>query len=177
MAVGTWRYQAELIPGEERGWIELDYRIGARRFPCRVELITTKPRLGGRRWWFVCPAGGRRVGRLHLPLVGPATVWAGRRAHGLEYASQGENRWARSARRVAKGVARLQSRPPSGNELAHRSVLVAPRLVTRNGGERTRRTIGLGGFAFVAGAGCVDLPPKPWKMRWATYQKRVNRIL
>src|SRR5262245_27440078 len=127
--VGAARYQAELIPGEERGWIELDYCIGARRFTCRVELITTRPRLGGRRWWFVCPAEGRRVGRLHLPRVGPAPVWAGRRAHRLEYASHGENKCARSARRVAKGVARLQGRAPSGNELAHRSVMVAPRIV------------------------------------------------
>src|SRR5262245_60770740 len=174
--VGVVRYQAELIPGEERGWIELDYCVGARRLTCRVELITTRPRLGGRRWWFVCPAERRRVGCLHLPLVGAALVWAGRRAHGLEYASQQENKWARSARRAAKGVARLQGRPPSGYELANRSVMVGPGISRRNG-EHSRRTIGVGGFAFVMGAGYVDLPPKPWKMRWATYQRRVNRIL
>ncbi len=48
------------------------------------------------------PAEGRRVGRLHLPLVGLGDfgqlggseavppVWAGRRAHRLQYASQRE---------------------------------------------------------------------------------------
>ncbi len=68
--VGAVRYEAQLTPGAERGWIELDYCVGPQRFACRVNLITTRPRLGGRRWWFECPAEGRRVGRLHLPLVG-----------------------------------------------------------------------------------------------------------
>src|SRR5262245_58691819 len=32
-----------------------------------IRLTTTRPRLGGARWWFVCPQSGARVGRLHLP--------------------------------------------------------------------------------------------------------------
>ncbi len=186
--VGAVRYEAELTPGEERGWLELDYCVGPRRFACRVKLITTRPRLGGRRWWFECPAEGRRVGRLHLPLVGLGDlgrlrgsegvppVWAGRRAHRLQYASQREAKWARSARRMVKGIARLRGKAASGHELERRRVMVAPRLVGGNG-ERSRRTIGVGPFAFVWGAGVVDVPPKPWKMRWATYQKHVIRIL
>src|SRR3954469_5559141 len=32
-----------------------------------IRLTTTRPRLGGVRWWFICPQSGARVGRLHLP--------------------------------------------------------------------------------------------------------------
>jgi len=32
-----------------------------------IRLITTRPRFGGARWWFICPQSGARVGRLHLP--------------------------------------------------------------------------------------------------------------
>jgi hypothetical protein len=38
-------------------------------------------------------------------------------------------------------------------------------------------TIGCGRFAFVIGAGLVDIPAKPYRMREATYTARSGRIL
>src|SRR4051794_22190306 len=43
----------------------------AQRITYRVGLTTTRPRYGGERWWFVCPATGRRAFKLHLPNGGP----------------------------------------------------------------------------------------------------------
>jgi len=63
-----------------------------------------------------------------------------------------------------------------GNELRRRSVLVAPRLVSPDG-DRQMRTIGCGRFALVMGAGLVDIPAKPYRMREATYSARISRIL
>jgi hypothetical protein len=51
-----------------------------------VELTSTPQRLGGRRFWFVCPLSGRRVATLHLPPG--ATTFASRQAHRLGYRSQ-----------------------------------------------------------------------------------------
>jgi hypothetical protein len=57
-----------------------------------VNLTTTRPRFGGRRWWFVCPllVNGRgcyrRVGKLYLP---PRARYFGcRGCHELTYAHQ-----------------------------------------------------------------------------------------
>jgi len=42
----------------------------------QIRLESTRPRLGGRRWWFICPLVvngrkcGRRVGKLYLPTGG-----------------------------------------------------------------------------------------------------------
>ena len=64
-----------------------------------IRLTTTRPRLGGVRWWFICPQSGARVGRLHLP---PGSMqFVARRAHGLRYACHTEN--ACSVLRVALG--------------------------------------------------------------------------
>ena len=38
-----------------------------REHVCTVRLTTTRPRYGGRRWWFACPVSGRRCGKLHIP--------------------------------------------------------------------------------------------------------------
>jgi hypothetical protein len=46
-------------------------------------MTSTTLHTGGRRWWFVCPVTGKRVGKLYLP-VG-ATGFAGRKAHDLTY--------------------------------------------------------------------------------------------
>ncbi len=74
-----------------------------------IRLTTSSPRFGGVRWWFICPHSGARVGRLHLPPG--ALQFAARRAHGLRYACQTENRHQRAARRVSKLIARLGGRP------------------------------------------------------------------
>lgn len=61
-----------------------------------VELSTTRPRLGGLRWWFLCPLitrgqpCGRRVAKLHLPPRG--RHFGCRGCHGLTYASCQESR-------------------------------------------------------------------------------------
>lgn len=179
--VGAVRYEAELSPKEGRGCIEISCCVDGCPVSQRVELNSTRPRLGGSRWWFICPVKGQRVGRLYLPLFAPsklgcAPAWAGRKAHQLGYASQRESRWARAARRAVKGVARLEGKPPTGSELRWRSVFVAPRLVSPTGGRRAR-TVGCGGIAFVMGAGVVDIPAKPYRMHEATYSARVGRIL
>jgi hypothetical protein len=70
-----------------------------------IRLTTTTPRLGGLRWWFICPESGARVGRLHLP---PGSMqFAARRAHGLKYACQTENAHQRATRRAWKLIASL----------------------------------------------------------------------
>jgi hypothetical protein len=62
-------------PGEA-----LDYRVG---------LVTTRPRFGGLRWWFVCPLAvngrpcGRRVAKLYLR----GKYFGCRHCHGLTYTS------------------------------------------------------------------------------------------
>ena len=56
-------------------WLRLFYTLTrtGEQLDCRVQLVTTCPRFGGLRWWFVCPliADGcpcnRRVGKLYLP--------------------------------------------------------------------------------------------------------------
>jgi hypothetical protein len=71
----------------------------------RIALSPTRPHFGGTRWWFICPVTGERVGRLHLPPG--ASQFASRRAHGLTYACQTEDFYARAARRSRKLMARL----------------------------------------------------------------------
>ena len=51
-----------------------------------IALTSTSPNYGGRRWWFVCPFSGRRVGKLHLPPGGGK--FASREAWRLSYRSQ-----------------------------------------------------------------------------------------
>src|SRR5277367_2869854 len=51
-----------------------------------IALEATPQPLGGRRWWFVCPKTGSRVGKLHLP--SGAFTFASRRAYRLGYRSQ-----------------------------------------------------------------------------------------
>ena len=52
----------------------------------RIALTWTHPTYGGRRWWMICPYGGRRVAKLHLPPGGDR--FASRRAWRLPYRSQ-----------------------------------------------------------------------------------------
>ena len=70
-----------------------------------IRLTTTRPRLGGVRWWFICPHSGARVGRLHL--APGSSLFAGRRAYALRYACQAENRHQRATRRARKLIAKL----------------------------------------------------------------------
>jgi hypothetical protein len=79
-------------------WLRLTYTFTQSRdaLDYRVRLTTTRPRLGGLRWWFVCPlvVGGRpcnrRVGKLYLP---PGARYYGcRHCYDLTYTSCQESR-------------------------------------------------------------------------------------
>jgi hypothetical protein len=48
-------------------------------------MTSTALHSGGRRWWFICPVMGTRLGKLYLPAG--ATHFAGRQAHNLTYNS------------------------------------------------------------------------------------------
>ena len=71
----------------------------------RVQLGRTYPRLGGVRWWFLCPRldCGRRVALLYVA----GREFVCRRCLGLTYESQRENRRWRALRRSQKVRMRL----------------------------------------------------------------------
>jgi hypothetical protein len=84
------------VPGRAMG-LHISYELidsytGARTpVEYLIEITTTRPRLGGRRCWFLCPMSSnglrcrRRVGRLYLP---PGQqVFACRLCHNLTYKS------------------------------------------------------------------------------------------
>lgn len=52
----------------------------------RLQLVTTRPPLGGIRWWFLCPRTARRVSKLFLPRGG--RQFLSRQAYRLGYACQ-----------------------------------------------------------------------------------------
>jgi hypothetical protein len=70
-----------------------------------IQLVTTVPPLGGRRWWFLCPSTGRRVMKLHLPYG--AQVFASRQAYRLGYAVQRESPRDKAYRRARKARHRI----------------------------------------------------------------------
>jgi hypothetical protein len=87
---------ATRTPREGRMFFVLQYRITrtGEAVDLPIELQTTRPHLGGVRWWFTCPlAAGRpcdrRVGKLYLP---PGGKYFGcRRCHNLTYRSAQEH--------------------------------------------------------------------------------------
>jgi hypothetical protein len=93
----------------------------------RVRLVTTRPRFGGLRWWFICPlvvngrGCGRRVGKLYLP--GRDRYFGCRHCHGLTYTSCQESR-------KFDGLARLLAHD-MGTDFA-----TAKRLMSRIGKDR-----------------------------------------
>jgi hypothetical protein len=79
-------YEADMLD-HARSWLRLrpDSRTGQQReVDQTISLVTTRPHLGGQRWWFVDDV--HRVGRLYLPIGGER--FRGRRSLGLVYASQ-----------------------------------------------------------------------------------------
>lgn len=76
-----------------------DFREGDRIVTERVQLARTEPTFGGHRWWFLCPRTGYRTTKLFLP-NGGWHFWS-RRAYGLGYACQREDRFSRLQRRAA----------------------------------------------------------------------------
>lgn len=74
-------------------WVRLFYTFTNRNesLDYKIELATTRPNFGGRRWWFICPlvingrACNRRIGKLYLP---PGRRYYGcRQCHDLTYKS------------------------------------------------------------------------------------------
>jgi hypothetical protein len=70
-------------------------------------MVTTSCRFGGRRWWWICPATHRRVGRLYLPNGGGRFLSRGRDAYRLAYASQREAKTDRMHAHSRKLYAKL----------------------------------------------------------------------
>ncbi|WP_244408287.1 hypothetical protein [Roseomonas fluvialis] len=72
-----------------------------------VTLETTPCRFGGVRWWWVCPATGRRCATLYLPNGGQLFLSRGRGAYRLGYASQSQDAMGRSHGRLRRLHRRL----------------------------------------------------------------------
>ena len=70
-----------------------------------VGVVWVRPPYGGKRWYFLCPRSGRRVGVLRLPRGGHR-FWC-REAYGLGYASQREDDLGRTQRRMMRLHARM----------------------------------------------------------------------
>jgi hypothetical protein len=86
----TIRYEADLRD-TDNAWLRLHYRANGEAVDYKVQLVTTKPNYGGRRWWFICPIvrrdGGppRRVAKLYLP--SGSKYFGSRETYGLTYTS------------------------------------------------------------------------------------------
>lgn len=72
-----------------------------------VSLETTPCRFGGVRWWWVCPATGRRCATLYLPNGGDLFLSRGRGGYRLGYASQNQDALNRSHGRLRRLHRRL----------------------------------------------------------------------
>jgi hypothetical protein len=95
-------------------WVRLFYTFTETgdRVGYRVELETTRPHLGGLRWWFSCPlsvdgrACGRRVAKLYLPPGG--RYYGCRHCHRLTYMSrQGHDKRVDALRRDPAALAAI----------------------------------------------------------------------
>jgi hypothetical protein len=102
-------------------WLRLTYTFTERQdsLDYRIRLVTTRPRFGGIRWWFVCPlvtngvACGRRVGKLYLPPGG--RYYGCRHCYRLTYTSCQESRkydglWRRMALNMGEDFATVKRR-------------------------------------------------------------------
>jgi hypothetical protein len=74
-----------------------------------VAVVSTPCRFGGRRWWAICPATGRRAVNLYLPNGGRRFL--SRAAYRLAYQSQRETVTGRAWRTIRKLERRLGSAP------------------------------------------------------------------
>ena len=98
----------QLAPDRGHARLTLEHRAGWRGAgprDQRVALEAAPCRFGGVRWWWICPATGRRAAKLYLP--GGGSRFLSRQAYGLAYASQREDWIARAHRRAARLHQRL----------------------------------------------------------------------
>jgi len=106
---GTIKYEINLRSAE-RGCLWLWYNVGGASIHVAISMMSTALHTGGRRWWFICPVTGKRVGKLYLPAG--ATHFARRQADDLTYRScQNSGRDKRLWRKIAKllGTEAIQS--------------------------------------------------------------------
>ena len=105
--IGAIRYEIYLWSSEQ-GRLSLHYSVNGTPTHLVVSMTSTALHSGGRRWWFVCPVTGKRVGKLYLPEG--ATHFAGRKAHDLTYTScQQSHRSDRLWRRIDKLLSRNET--------------------------------------------------------------------
>lgn len=104
----------DLDPEAGTGTLALKYDVqhvstatGPQRYS--VPLVATPCRFGGRRWWVICPATGRRAVNLYLPNGGRRFL--SRAAYSLAYQSQRETVTGRAWRTIRKLERRLGSAP------------------------------------------------------------------
>jgi len=81
---GAVKYEINLRSAEQ-GYLWLWYNVAGVSNCVAISMTSTTLHTGGRRWWFICPVTGKRVGKLYLPAG--ATHFAGRQAHDLTYRS------------------------------------------------------------------------------------------
>ena len=113
--------------GESEPWAEVEIRLELRTYGGTARLrydvdhisratgpqhyavlmVTTPCRFGGLRWWWLCPATHRRVGKLYLPNGGCRFLSRGWNAYRLAYASQREGITDRMHARSRKLYAKL----------------------------------------------------------------------
>ena len=79
----------DVATGETGGTLTLGYRAGERLIQERVRLSTTRPHLGGLRWWFHCPRCQRRIGKLYKPPE--SAEFRCRQCHNLTYRKSQEH--------------------------------------------------------------------------------------
>lgn len=82
----------------EAGWIRQ-----------RVQLTSTQPHFGGARWWFLCPATGRRVRCLYL--APNAQRFLSRQAVGLSYRIERIGGYDRALARLCRAQKGLTDAP------------------------------------------------------------------
>lgn len=96
----TIHYDANMGEAEGTLWVTYTSKSSSsgekRDFNYKIEVVSTALRLGGRRWYFLCPRTGIRCLKLHLPAG--AGMFASRRAYRLAYPSQRETNRDRSLR-------------------------------------------------------------------------------
>lgn len=79
---------------------------GQSRAVCqKIDLTSTTPHFGGRRWWMRCPVTGARVRKLYLPSSGDR--FAGRKAGSLGYRVERINHFDRPFEKLFRAQRRL----------------------------------------------------------------------
>lgn len=104
----------DLEPAAETGSLTLKYDVqhtsaatGPQHYA--VRLVSTPCPFGGRRWWAICPATGRRAVKLYLPNGGRRFL--SRAAYGMPYQSQRETEAGRAWRAIREVDRRLGMAP------------------------------------------------------------------